>query len=45
MCGYRCGVPSALALGDIRCAGRGHPPALGVVLMVVGAGGQRAGGG
>lgn len=42
---YRCGVSSALALGDVRRAGRGDPPALGGVLVRVGmgAGGQRAG--
>ena len=44
---YWCGVSSALALGDVRRAGGGDPPALGGVLVrgVMGAGVQRAGGG
>lgn len=42
---YRGGVSSALALGDVRRAGRGNPPALcGVLVRVMmGAGVQRAG--
>lgn len=42
VCPYRCGVSSALTLGDVRRAGGGDPPAL-CVLVVVGAGVQRAG--
>ncbi len=46
MCAYRCGVSPALALGDVRRARGGDPPALGGVLgVVMGAGVQRAGGG
>lgn len=46
MCSYWCGVSSALALGDVRRAGGGDPPALGALVRVVmGAGVQRARGG
>lgn len=41
---YRRGHPLALALGDVGRAGRGEPPALGgVPVLVVGVGVERTG--